>query len=375
MKIAYISNSRFPSERAHAVQIVLMCNAFAKLGHAVTLFVTNRSTHIKETPEDFYGTPIRFSIERIWVLDIVGSILKIPQFTWPFIYTLQRIVFVVNVWRSIRSRNFEYMYGRDEWVLVLISFLTNIPVVWESHEAKYSFMARMLLKRCNKVVVISEGIRDFYIQKKVAAKKILVAHDAIDETFFETPIDTQFARAELGITKEKPVVLYIGGLDKWKGVETLFEAAKSHTDEFKVYVIGGQSRELPTFKNQYPWVTFLGPRPYKELKNHQQAADILVVPNTAHNDLSAKYTSPLKLFAHMASNIPLVISDLPSMKNVLSDEHAFFFTPDCPQALVNSIRSVLDNPALAKQKSSAAYELSKRFTWNQRANAIVSFIG
>ena len=67
---------------------------------------------------------------------------------------------------------------------------------------------------------------------------MLVADDAIDETFFTETISKQEARRKLGIPEDEFVVMYIGGLAAWKGVNTFYKgAAKMSTAQF--YVIGG----------------------------------------------------------------------------------------------------------------------------------------
>ncbi len=38
MRIVYLSSSIIPSQKANSIQVVKMCNAFAELGHEVTLF-------------------------------------------------------------------------------------------------------------------------------------------------------------------------------------------------------------------------------------------------------------------------------------------------------------------------------------------------
>ena len=374
MKIAYVSNSRFPSERAHAVQIVHMCNALVQQGNEVSLLVTNRSTHITQSPEEFYGTPLLCTVVRIPVFNIVGRILSIPKIFWPCIYMFQRIIFTLQTWRYIKNKNYDCIYGRDEWVLWLLSFVTKIPVLWESHEAKYSFVSRRLLNYCKTIVVISEGIRDFYVEKGFFSEKILVAHDAVDAGFFNKTLSKKDARAVLGIVSEKPVVMYIGGLDQWKGVGTLFEASESNYGDISTYVIGGKEHQIERYRALYTHINFLGARPYKELKDLQQAADALVIPNTAKNKLSALYTSPLKLFAHMTSHIPIVVSDIPSMRNILSDDEAYFFEADNAKSLVEVLASVIKNTPRAQQKAQKAYVLSQNYTWDARAKSITQYI-
>jgi glycosyltransferase involved in cell wall biosynthesis/putative flippase GtrA len=372
MKLCYVANSRFPSERAHMTQIVHMCNAFAQYGHEVTLIVTDRKTDIAESPEVFFGVPLTFSIVRMSVPDIAGRSLKIPVALRPYFFFIQRIAFAYQSALYVKNHGITHLYGRDEWVLWFMSFFTKIPLVWESHEARYSFASRRLLKIPVSLVVISEGIRDFYIQRGIAKECILVAHDAVDTRFFEEHISSQKAREILNITSTKPVVMYIGGLEDWKGGETLFNASKN-LDTFETYVIGGRETELQMFRQKYPHIHFLGPRPYRELSTLQQAADVLVIPNTAKNALSAQYTSPLKLFSYMTAKKVIVASRIPSITNILYENETYFFTADDRDDLQRVITFAIQHPEEAEEKAKRAYEKSLHYTWSKRAESILTF--
>ncbi len=372
MKICYVANSRFPSERAHMTQIVAMCNAFASLGHEVTLLVTDRKTYTTETPEVFFGTKLNFSIVKVSVPDIAGRSETISPTLLPYLFHLQRMVYAYRVIRYATKHPSACLYGRDEWVLWFISLFTKIPLVWESHEARYSFAARRFLRKQFPLIVISEGIRDFYIQKGIPRERILVAHDAVDTRFFAEHFASQKAREMLNITSRRPVVMYIGGLEAWKGSETLFEASKNQ-DAFETYVIGGREDELEKFRQKYPYVHFLGPRPYRDLPALQQAADVLVIPNTATVTLSALYTSPLKLFSYMTAQRPIVASRIPSITNILNDTEAYFFTADDADDLQHVIKTVIQHPEEAHEKAQRAHEKSLHYTWGKRAEDILVF--
>ncbi len=373
MKICYFSNSRFPSERAHVVQIVSMCNAFARAGHEVTLLVTNRRTSISEDPEIFYGTKILSKVVRAAVPDVVGRINFLPPFLRPFGVLVQRLCFAYQVLQHLHAHSYDVVYGRDEWILWVLSCFTRTHLVYESHEAKYTFVARALIKKLQSIIVISEGIFEYYRKKGVEKEKMLVAHDAVDVRFFEPHISVSEARRALGITEHKPIVMYIGGLDAWKGVEVLFRATAGE-ESFLIYVIGGSESEIAHYRALYPHIRFLGARPYRELPKHQQAGDVLVIPNTGKNELSAEYTSPLKLFAHMTSKKPLVVARTPSIERVVTDREVWFFTPDDPMSLKETIIRVLQGDSEDEKKILGTYEKSTHYTWDLRANAIVDFI-
>ncbi len=353
--------------------MVQMCNAFAHLGHEVTLLITDRETTITETPEEYFGIKFNFSFVRLPVPDIAGRSPRIPPVLRRYFFFIQRVVFAYQAFRHIRSEKYTYLYGRDEWILWFLGHFVSVPAVWESHAAKFSFIARRLLKKLDHVVVISEGIRDFYIAHGVSRATLLVAHDAVDERFFEPHITTLEARKDLGIKTQKPVVIYIGGLESWKGAVTFFESVQGQ-NVFDAFVIGGKEAEQEIFQARYPEVHFLGFLPYKGLPRYQQAADILVIPNTAKEALSAEYTSPLKLFSYMTAKKPIVASRIPSITNVLTPDMAYFFTADDPRSLRDTIIEVLNDTEEGIQRSVRAYEKSRQHTWLKRAQEIIQFI-
>jgi glycosyltransferase involved in cell wall biosynthesis len=376
MRIAYIANIRFPSERAHAVQIVSMANAFASVGHEVTLHVTSRSTTITEDPEAYYGVSFLFKLIRIRIPDIVGVIHSFPRLLHPYLYALERILFGCACAFRVSPTHYDIVYCRDEWVLACYALLRpRMRIVWESHDGAAGFCARRILFRRDALtVVVSPASRDAYVQLHARPESILVAPGAVDDRFFAPHISQKDARQALGLSREtRPIALYIGGFDQWKGVHTFFEAA-ALIPHIAFVAIGGKTEELDGLVRQYPTVRFLGPRPYKELPQHQQAADVLVVPNTAQNTHSAMHTSPLKLFAHMTSGIPIVISDIRSLRDILGPDAAFLVPPDNPEALAHTISEVLAHRTDAHERAIRAYAQSQRHSWRARAESITHFI-
>ena len=69
MKLVYITNARIPTEKAHGVQIMKACEAFADAGAEVRLLVSDRTTPIAKDPFDFYGVRRNFTITRIKSFD------------------------------------------------------------------------------------------------------------------------------------------------------------------------------------------------------------------------------------------------------------------------------------------------------------------
>ena len=74
-------------------------------------------------------------------------------------------------------------------------------------------------------------------------------------------------------------------------------------------------------------VTFTGLIEPPQVRERLARANVLVLPNPA-SAISSRFTSPLKLFEYMAAGRPIVASDLPALREVLSpDENAVLVTP------------------------------------------------
>lgn len=365
MKLLYLAPVRFPSERAHAAQIAHMCHAFAQYGE-VTLLVPKRKNEITQDAFSYFSIPKNFSLCYVFCTPWgVGSAFGF--FSNVVAYILRAVWYVL-------FHKTEIIYTRNEGVLLLVSFfVSNKKLVWESHEAKFNVAARYLLKRGVPCVAISKGIADFYMQQGIPATQIVIADDGIDESFFLEVESKENAQNRLGITTDKPVVMYIGGLDEWKGVEVFLETA-SKLPNFQYVVIGGTDEAIEKYQQKYPEILFLGRRPYRELANNQQAADVLVCTNSSLNALSAAYTSPLKLFSYLTSRVPVLAADVPSITSVVSEKEVFLYNAQSPDSLQQQLQISITKSAEATKRADAARDLSQQFTWSKRAEKILAHI-
>jgi glycosyltransferase involved in cell wall biosynthesis len=362
MRLCYIANARMPTEKAHGAQIVKTCEALARHGAAVELVVPRRHNPLAEDPFVYYGAEPLFTITRLAVIDSV-ALGRVGFWFESLNFALAALVYALRY-------PAEVYYSRDEMPLWLLSFFRK-NVVWESHVGRYNVFVRRLMKAPRRAVVISQGLKDFYAERGASAQ-MLVAHDGVDLVAFERPESREAARKRLGLPLDKKLALYIGRLDGWKGVGTLFRAAALLPEDIEVVVIGGEEHQVKEYKKKYPTIHFLGARPYRELANNQAVADVLVLPNTGKDEVSSRFTSPLKLFSYMAAGKPIVASDLPSLHEVVDEESAFFFIPDDPSSLAEAVKRALREPG---QKGERARHLVEHYSWDTRAEAILSYIG
>jgi glycosyltransferase involved in cell wall biosynthesis len=105
------------------------------------------------------------------------------------------------------------------------------------------------------------------------------------------------------------------------------------------------------------------------------AADVGVVPNRSRPPISARYTSPLKVFEAMAASLPLVASDLPSLRELLTHgEDAWLVQPDDAGTLAEGLRRILADDALRAGLARRLGERAARHTWDARSARLMGWM-
>ena len=360
MKIAYVTSARLPTDWAHGIQIMNTCAALAKAGVAVDLYYPALPPFINESPFSYHRVPETFTLHKLFALDM-GKMR--------FAFILQALTFALSARFALTTPT--PVYCRDEIVAAALLFLGVKNLVYESHNGAWGVWGAYAARHARAVVTVSEGLKTFYIEHGISSEKIHVIRNGIELADYVQPESKEVARTRLGLPLDTSVALYVGMFDGWKGMDTLLSAATLLSDNVILAVIGGEDKEhIAEFAQQYPHVRFLGYRPARELADNLAAADVLVVPNTGKDPISVRFTSPLKLFAYMASGKPIVASDLPSIREILSEKNGFLVTPDSPTALAAGIHTALTEREEANNRAAAAKSAVTRYTWDARAAAI-----
>lgn len=368
MKLVYLANVRLPTEKAHGIQIMNMCESFALANLEVNLVLPWRFNPIKINPFEYYEVKENFKIIKIFSLDLIP--LEIPKIC----FWIQNLTFAISGFFYLLFKKADVIYSRDSSSLYLLSFFKK-NIVYEVHTfPKNFFLYKRVFKKAISIIVITNKLKELLIKKGIQKEKILVAPDGVDLEKFNINISKEEAREKLGLPLDKKIVIYAGLFDKWKGYLILLEASKFFDRETKLVMIGGTENQLEKLKKKYPDVSFLGYLPYINLPINQKAADVLVIPNSGKIDISKYWTSPLKLFSHMASQRPIVASDLPSLREVLSENNAILVEPDNPQELAEGIKRALKSTDFSVRISVRAYEDVQKYSWQKRAKNILKFV-
>lgn len=372
--ILYLANIRLPTEKAHGLQIMENCSAFAKVLPAkIILVVPSRVNKIKQNPFLYYNLDPIFSIEKIWCLDF----LLIPIFNF-FWFILETFTFVISafIYYLVNKKNIDILYTRDVGIAAFMP--GQRPLYFEIHNlpANKNWFYRRALKRVKGIIVISEGLKTDLVGWGADPKKILLARDGVNLEKFLIKFTKDSARQRLGIPVDQKIVVYTGHLYTWKGTSLLAESADL-LPNVSFYFIGGTEKEIIHFKELYQKnnINIIGQRPQAEIPIWLAAADVLVLPNSAKEKISSKYTSPLKLFEYMASERVIVAANLPSIHEVLSETEAVFFKPDDVKSLAAALDRALEHVEASIAKASTAKDKVQQYDWQERAKLIGRFIG
>lgn len=341
MNILYITTSRYPTDRAYGIQIEKTVEALRDFGTKVSI----------KTPP---------------------TILQPLLYLGKFGYSLRTLIFVKLLWLSGDLRKFDVIYTRDTFAARLLSIVSK-KVFLELHDIR-KFNFRGSLTFVKGIIVISRGLRDKLVSLGVSESRILISPDAVDVNKFAIDLDQITARKQFNLPTGKKIVLYAGLFDEWKGYGTLLRASKLFDANTILVMAGGRPEQVNELMKEFSNVQFLGWTDYDKLPVLQRAADVIVIPNSAKFDISRLYTSPLKLFTAMCSGVPIIASDLPSIREILDEGSAILVPPDDPSALVIGVRTVLADSSSFQPLASKARERVQSFTWQNRARDILSFI-
>ena len=391
MKILYLANLRLPTEKAYGIQIAKMCEAFANLEHQVSLVYPHRKNpSINQDIFSYYSIKNNFTVKEV----------RSPDFYLPGF--LDRISFFIKSYLSARAltnealrENADIYYTRDELVAYLLS-KQNKNIIFECH--RFSNKRKLFyshFKKINlKIIAISDGLKEDLVKFGIKDSSVLVARDGVDLEEFNvnlSKIDSRkmfFSNFHPEAYGRKKLAVYVGHLYWWKGVNIFSEIAKYLCDKnvnYLICVFGNMEKEVRKLQEEFRNIVHLHPSlqlmvylgdgvPHRDVPYILKAADCAILTGNESETISAKYTSPLKMFEYMASGCPIVAQDLPSFREVLNNENSFFVEPSNAKALAGKISEVFENEEKAKERAQKAFEDVQKYTWSERARKILDFL-
>lgn len=292
----------------------------------------------------------------------------------------------------------DILYVRDivcaAWLSRCARAVGGTAVVFEVHDleaenrsANTGAVARWLARRLDRaalrsstgVVSLTEAFLPVIEGHRGRSRmhSVVVIPDAYDDNVY-FPRDRAAARRTLGLPDEAFVVVYAGLTFAYHGVDLLVDAFKvlsPYLPNARLLLVGGRDAERVGLLQQVreggieDRVTLVPPRATAEVPTYLAAADALVIPDT----VTKASASPLKLFEYAAMARPIVATDLPALREVLPPESARYVASANANALAEGLRWVAEHPHDADGMAKRARRAVTRYTYRERAAAIVAF--
>jgi len=374
MKLIYITNARMPTEKAHGIQIMKMCQAFTLTGLEVKLVVPWRFNKIKKSPFDYYSIRKNFRIKKLPSLDIIP--LGIPKIC----FWIQNLTFALSLFLYLIFGKADIIFSRDLFSLWFLSFFKK-NLIYEAHTFPgHFFLYEKVFRKAKAVITITQKLKELLVEQDIPANKILVAPDGVDLEEFDIKESQEQCRQKLNLPLDGKIIGYVGQLktmEMEKGIAGLIKATRKVKNT--LCLVGGQESDIVGYKkmaskmNLTNNILFIGQVRHCLIPYYLKSFDILVMPFpwTKHY---AYYMSPLKMFEYMAAQKPIVASDLPSIREILNDNNAVLVEPDNPQSLAKAINQTLKNPDFSAKIAAQAYQDVQEYTWQKRTKNILKFI-
>lgn len=364
MKITYAAQVPIPSHRAYAVHVMHMCEAFAGLGHEVTLYAMPPSVEALD-PFVYYGLSADFCLEHVRLLPLRG--ISGPLYGRSIVR------------KSIAEDIPDLIYSRHIYA-AYAAFRSGLPVIYEVHMPFSNSLHRMLLSNMLRdetrfaLVAITQALKEQYLRDfpRIPADRICVAHDGAvlpGTTILPDP------------AKETLRVGYVGNLYPGKGMELIVEIAARMPD-LTFDIVGGRKEDVRYWRNCVRGNNLVlhGQQPHGALQPFFDGMDVMLLPlqrevspDGGNGDIS-RWTSPMKMFEYMAQGRAIIASDLPVLGEVLIDGHNALIAPgNDPDAWVRAIRRLQSDAGLrCRLGENARQELETTYTWTARCRQILS---
>jgi glycosyltransferase involved in cell wall biosynthesis len=83
---------------------------------------------------------------------------------------------------------------------------------------------------------------------------------------------------------------------------------------------------------------------------------------------------PIKLLEYSAAGLPIIATDTPSHRELLSGEFTFFYSKDNPDELANAIVKLREISRETNEMSESARRFASQFTYDERAKKLVALL-
>lgn len=323
-----------------------LAEALAADGHAVRAIVAN------EAP----GT----TVETLGGVEVVRLGRAFNVSSAPVAFGMARALRDEAARTDLLHLHSPYPWGELEWLRAR----PRVPAVLTYHSdivrqrvllAGYAPFLRRVLARVDRIIVSSPPMIEHSPFLAPVAEKCRVVPFGIDVDEFADPALDEEAAA-LRAQHERPVVLFVGRLIYYKGVDVLVRAMASVDADLVIVGTGpleGEVRALARELGIDDRLTIVPPLPRRDLAAQYRAADVFCLPSVARSEAFG-----LVQLEAMAAGVPVVSTRLPTGVPFVNEHGVSGLTvpPGDVEALADALRTLVEDAELRCRLGAQARE-------------------
>lgn len=352
-----------------------------RFGRRPSAFTNVGATHLFRIP---------FNAGHHLIRSVAWSYLERTWFAW------RALVYLYI--KRLRGNSPDVVYLRDIvcafWFALAARRLVHARVIYEVHDlesehpstSKGALMARVArwmdrvaLRRSDGIVSLTQTFLPLLRERSLLNQSGLTAiiSDAYDDaTYF--PRDRTTARLALSLPQDVFVIGYTGLTFAYHGLDILVRTFALFLKEYPTAVlvlVGGRDSERIALATQIEAlgvgdsVRLISPQPTDAIPLYLAAADVLVVPDT----ITKSSASPLKLFEYAAMERPIVVADLPALREILPEDTVRYVPLADEAAFAAALVWVATHREIAHSMAERARDAVAPHTYQNRAERIVAF--
>lgn len=219
------------------------------------------------------------------------------------------------------------------------------------------------------IICPSNVTRDYIASLGLNRKLVTVIPNGVSSSDFSaSPLPARDGRV--------PVLLYIGTLADWQGLDIVIRALPRILEQnpVRLHIVGrGRSRQRKILSKQIrrlgveESVTVQPAIPHHEIPTLIAESDICVAPLGLNDRNVTQGACPIKVLEYMAAGRPLLASNMPIVRELVrEDVDALLFSPSDPDDLARQTITLLNDFELSKRiAQSASKRALTKFTWHE----------